>query len=284
MESVSTKTTDALGRLQPDRVGFGRGWRNEEIALLYYCYNNSYEKRRRSIARMFAIEAAERGFLPRTEIAIVVRLQRHFPDEVSMKWSKDEDNFLAEVFQEYPFERAYDRYSDWALAHRFASRSKTAIYARLSKHEISIKETFVEAGVSSLARGLGLSVQVVSKYLKISKLPTIKTGDKLICDTEKFYKWFGKEQWKKSIRGCIKVGSMPDLDSWSLLLNIPLDRIKAEWKTAEGERIQLRERMSFDPPMPVAQFARKYRVSQSGLRSAIRSGYTNFNGIEFEIA
>lgn len=270
---------DAIGRSRASS-NLGVLWTIPEIELLHSCQSD--RSRPQAVIKYLA-EAEKLGYPVRSKPAIENRLQRFFSNnKIKHLWTEDEDNHLIELFQEYPFEIAYPKYLHWASIRNYPTRDRDPIYARLSKLGVSIVDPVIVAGFNLIARSLGLASQTVTKYVQKSGIRTEKVGQKIVCEVDKFYCWFvASESWIECLRRCAKSGVKPDLDSWSVLLNISIVQIENEWDKAK--RSMLRVRSPLGSPLLVAEFAKQNYITANAIRAAIRKGRNRVGNVNFEV-
>jgi hypothetical protein len=276
---MSNAVLDAIGRSRTSS-NLGLLWTTAEIQLLNICQSG---RSRPQAAIKYLEEAKKLGYPDRTRVAVEHRLQRFFSDNKTKHlWTQDEDNHLIELFQEYLFEVAFTKYQHWATTRNYPARDRDPVYGRLSKLGISVVDPVVVAGMNSIARSLGLSAQTASKFIRKSGVKIEKVGQKMVCEVDRFYRWFvSSNAWIDCLRGCAQSGHNPNLDSWSVLLEIPLSQLKSEWEKASNSF--LRVRSPIGSVMSVAKFARQNNVTANAIRKAIREGRSSVSGVRFEV-
>jgi hypothetical protein len=67
-----------------------------------------------------------------------------------------------------------------------------------------------------------------------------------------------------------------------MLLNLPINGVKAQWQSAEDRIIKVRSPLGFEA-LRINEFARKNRISANAIRMAIRKGRSEVSGIRFEV-
>jgi hypothetical protein len=271
---------DAIGRRRKSS-NLGLLWTTEELQLLNACQS---DRSRPQAAIKYLEEAKKLGYPIRSKSAIDHRLNRFFRDnKIKFAWTQDEDNHLIELFQEYPFEIAFKKYQHWAETRNYPIRDRDPIYGRLSKLGVSIIDPVVVAGMNSIARSLGLASQTVTKFVRKSGIKIEQVGQKIVCEADRFYQWFvSSGSWIKCLRGCAQTGSKPNLDSWSILLNIPVAEIQAEWRNAKNSLLRVRSPLAAESLL-VADFAKREQVTANAIRTAIRQGRMQVSGVKFEV-
>lgn len=271
---------DTIGRRRTS-CNLGAIWTTAEIELLYSC---QLDLTRSQAAAKYLLEARKLDYPTRTETSIHSRLDRYCRhNKTKFRWAKAEDNCLIELFQEYPFEIAFKKYQGLVAARNYPTRNKNSVYSRLSRLGISVLDPVLVAGINSIARSLGLSSQTIAKFLRKSKISTKKVGQKVVCNVNVFYRWFVRSgSWAECLRGCATIDNKPDLDSWVVLLRLPLSEVEREWQDARNSILRVRSPMSFTP-MRISEFARQHHITAGGIRSAIRQGRSDVAGVSFEV-
>jgi hypothetical protein len=272
---------DSIGRNRNHHCNLGRTWSQEEIQLLLEC---QLDLSRPQAARKYLEEATKRGYPSRTLTGVLGRLNKHFRDnKTKHQWSRDEENHLSELFQEYPFLIALEKYNHWAATRGYSRRNPDPVRVRLSKLGVSVKNPVFVCTQGAIARSLGISDLTAKKYIERSRVKVEPLGQKLVCDAENFYTQFARKGlWLDCMRGLARNGSKPDLDRWALLLPIQTSRLTEEWAAIESKIPLVRSPLSFQP-LTVSQFARETGVTTGAIRTAIREGRRSVGKVRFEL-
>jgi hypothetical protein len=272
---------DSLGRNYKSS-NFGSIWTEPEIGLLKSLCEKGARPR---IAVAYNQEAVRLGLPIRSRASIVGKLQRHYPQTKQRYcWSAEEDNQVSELLQDYPFGIALAKYQQWARAEGYPVRDGRALYCRASKLRISTIDPVAIAGISTISRSLGISTHTATKYIRQSRIKTQLVGQRVTCDVDRFYRWFvSSKSWIKCLHGCVQTGrGNIDLDNWSLLLDIPLKDLKAEYKRAQENVMKVRSPLGFDA-LRINEFAKQNHISANAIWAAIRKGRSEVAGIKFEV-
>lgn len=197
-------------------------------------------------------------------------------------YTQPELDMLSDLAQEYPFLIAYRRYQRWASANKYPSRCRAGIYNKLSQMNISIIDTTEWAGVSSIARSLGLSTSAASILIADSAVETRLCGNKKVCSTAKFYQWFRDSgAWEMSCRNAIRNGTIIDAVTWAALLDLPTNEIERHIASVDRSLLVIRS-PGTATWMTINNFARANALPKSHCRSAVLTHKRKVLGVDFE--